>query len=76
VLYGNNNADDWIEAFNVHHVLQLHLNSPDFIDYIHRTDPLFASPEAVHQLLGGLENAIKLLFSRPVPMRRLATKAP
>jgi hypothetical protein len=64
VLYGNDDADDRIEAFNVHHVLQLLLNSPDFIDYIHRKDPLFASPDAVHQLLGGLENAIKMFILR------------
>ncbi|KAJ7930381.1 hypothetical protein B0H13DRAFT_2228277 [Mycena leptocephala] len=64
VLYGNDDADDRIEAFNVHHVLQLLLNSPDFIDYIHRKDPLFASPDAVHRLLGGLENAIKMFILR------------
>ncbi|KAJ7729258.1 hypothetical protein DFH07DRAFT_871405 [Mycena maculata] len=62
VLYGNDEADDRLEAFNEHHVLQVLLNHPDFHDYPHRTDPLFAPPPSVHQLLGGLENIIKMFL--------------
>ncbi|KAJ7666120.1 hypothetical protein DFH06DRAFT_1185974 [Mycena polygramma] len=62
VLYGDDAADDRIEAFNTSHVLRLLLDSPEFIDYPHLTDAQFASPPAVHQLLGGDENIMRMFI--------------
>ncbi|KAF7334750.1 hypothetical protein MSAN_02373500 [Mycena sanguinolenta] len=58
VLYGTPEADARMEAFDVHYVLRLLLNSPDFCDYNDRADPLFNPPPPVHQLQGGPENVI------------------
>ncbi|KAJ6499887.1 hypothetical protein DFH09DRAFT_945039 [Mycena vulgaris] len=62
VLYGNEAADDRMEAFDEYHVLLLLLNSPDFSDYPYRSDRLLDPPAPVHQLEGGLENAIKMFI--------------
>ncbi|KAJ7863951.1 hypothetical protein B0H14DRAFT_2574605 [Mycena olivaceomarginata] len=62
VLYGNEEADNWLEAFDQNHVLQLLLNSPDFSDYPHCSDPLLLPPPPVHQLQGGLKNRIKMFI--------------
>ncbi|KAJ6579011.1 hypothetical protein B0H10DRAFT_1750856, partial [Mycena sp. CBHHK59/15] len=64
VLYGNDAADDRIEAFNIYHILQLLLTSSEFTDYPHLADLRFTLPPAVHQLLGGLENIIKMFILR------------
>jgi hypothetical protein len=57
-MYGNEEADERMEAFNRHYVLSLLLNSPDFADYRNRGDKLFDAPPPVFQLKGGPENAI------------------
>ncbi|KAJ7722007.1 hypothetical protein B0H16DRAFT_1790019 [Mycena metata] len=59
VLYGNEAADDRMQAFDEDYVLRLLLDSPDFADYPHLKDQLFDPPPAVWQLQGGPENAIK-----------------
>ncbi|KAJ7135358.1 hypothetical protein C8R43DRAFT_1132580 [Mycena crocata] len=58
-LYGSEEADDRMEAFDRHYVLSLVLNSPDFKDYRDRGDSLFDPPPPVFQLEGGPENAIR-----------------
>ncbi|KAJ7159879.1 hypothetical protein C8R43DRAFT_1124238 [Mycena crocata] len=58
-LYGNEEADDRMEAFDQHYVLSLVLDSPDFKDYRHRRHSLFNPPPPVFQLEGGPENAIR-----------------
>ncbi|KAK7007149.1 hypothetical protein R3P38DRAFT_2793024 [Favolaschia claudopus] len=59
VLYGSEEADDRMEEFTVDFVLHLLLDSPDFADYSHRSDPSFNHPPPVHQLPGGSENIIR-----------------
>ncbi|KAJ6520978.1 hypothetical protein DFH09DRAFT_1331466 [Mycena vulgaris] len=51
-----------MEAFDEYHVLLLLLNSPNFSDYPYRSDRLLDPPAPVHQLEGGLENAIKMFI--------------
>ncbi|KAK6971606.1 hypothetical protein R3P38DRAFT_3336690 [Favolaschia claudopus] len=60
VLYGSEEADDHMEEFTVDFVLHLLLDTPDFADYPHRSDPSFNHPPPVHQLPGGSENIIEL----------------
>ncbi|KAJ6611144.1 hypothetical protein B0H10DRAFT_2224367 [Mycena sp. CBHHK59/15] len=50
VLYGNDAADDRMEAFDQHHILQVLLNSPEFSDYLDHTHPLFEAPPPVNHL--------------------------
>ncbi|KAJ7762556.1 hypothetical protein B0H16DRAFT_1807104 [Mycena metata] len=64
VLYGTEAADDHLEALSIDHVLRILLDSPDFFDYAHRNDILFDTPIAIHQLLGTLENVIKMYILR------------
>ncbi|KAK7031814.1 hypothetical protein R3P38DRAFT_2522165 [Favolaschia claudopus] len=59
VLYGDEETDDRMEAFNRHHVLQLLLRCPAFADYPHHSDSLFNRPPPVHQLPGGPENIVR-----------------
>jgi hypothetical protein len=57
VLYGNEAADDRMQAFDEAYVLRLLLDSPTFADYPHLNDHLFDPPPPVWQLQGGPENA-------------------
>ncbi|KAJ7785521.1 hypothetical protein B0H14DRAFT_3584045 [Mycena olivaceomarginata] len=57
VLYGNEAADDRMQAFDEAYVLRLLLDSPAFADYPHLNDHLFDPPPPVWQLQGGPENA-------------------
>lgn len=55
ILYRDDEVNERLEAQNIHHILAMLLDSPNFMDYQHCNHPALEPPPPVHQLNCGPE---------------------
>jgi hypothetical protein len=67
VLY-DDTADERTEQKNIHRLLSVLLNHPEFLDYAGRKDPVFAAPPPVDQLPSGPENTVRQYILGTAPI--------
>ncbi|KAH7910138.1 hypothetical protein BJ138DRAFT_1009422 [Hygrophoropsis aurantiaca] len=59
ILDGDHMALARIKKQYINHILRTLLDSPDFVDYLHRDSDIFKPPPPVHELQCGVENSVK-----------------
>ncbi|KAF8878326.1 hypothetical protein BD779DRAFT_1447822 [Infundibulicybe gibba] len=68
VLKGSPEVDQRMREQNIHLILSVLMNSPEFEGYTHRDDPILQRPPPVHQLPYGKEHIVEQYILETAPI--------